>query len=135
MDVIDAKTRSRNMAAIKGRNTKPELAVRRFLHAAGLRYRLHRKDLPGKPDIVLPAHRTVIFVHGCFWHRHSGCANSVMPKSNRLFWQEKLCGNVERDRRNHAELGGLNWRVIVVWECEISDSRLRQLVAKIRASG
>jgi DNA mismatch endonuclease (patch repair protein) len=106
------------MAAIKGSNTKPELAVRSALHRAGLRFRLHRKDLPGRPDIVLPKYKTVIFVHGCFWHRH-GCANSVMPKTRREFWEEKLEGNRRRDSRQQRALRSAGWRVLVVWECAV----------------
>ena len=111
--------RSRNMAAIRGKNTAPELAVRRILHAMGLRFRLHRKDLPGRPDIVLPRHRTVVFVHGCFWHRHEGCSYTTTPKTRQEFWQAKFDGNVARDRRNQADLVQLSWRVLVVWECEL----------------
>lgn len=113
--------RSRNMAAIRGKDTAPELAVRRMLHGMGLRFRLHRKELPGRPDIVLPRHRTVVFVHGCFWHRHQGCRFTTTPKTRREFWQAKFDGNVARDRRNQAELVQLGWRVIVVWECELRD--------------
>ncbi len=129
-----SKERSRNMAAIKARDTKPEMAVRRFLHRSGLRYRLHRKDLPGKPDLVFPLYKAVVFVHGCFWHRHKGCSNSVMPKSNREFWREKLGSNVERDRRNVAALTEAGWRVFIVWECEISEQKLEQLRAGIVGS-
>lgn len=114
--------RSRNMAAIRGKDTAPELAVRRILHAMGLRFRLHRKDLPGRPDIVLPKHRTVVFVHGCFWHRHEGCRYTRTPKTRQEFWQTKFAANVDRDRRNRTNLQQLGWRVIVVWECELRKS-------------
>lgn len=113
--------RSRNMAAIKGKDTKPEMLVRRALHAAGFRYRLHGKKLPGKPDIVMPARRAVVFVHGCFWHHH-GCANSVWPKVRELFWRTKIIGNMERDQRNRRELRDLGWQVFVIWECEVRKS-------------
>ena len=111
--------RSRNLAAISGKDTAPELTVRKMLHGMGLRFRLHREDLPGRPDIVLPRHRTVVFVHGCFWHRHEGCRFTTTPKTRREFWQAKFNGNVARDSRNQADLAELGWRVIVVWECEL----------------
>lgn len=114
-----SQTRSRNMAAIRGKDTTPELAVRRMLHAMGLRFRLHRKDLPGCPDIVLPRHRTVVFVHGCFWHRHECCRYTTTPKTRQEFWLAKFESTVLRDRRNQAELKQLGWRVLVVWECEL----------------
>ena len=116
---IVSSVRSRNMAAIRGKDTAPELAVRRILHAMGLRFRLHRRDLPGRPDIVLPKHRTVVFVHGCFWHRHEDCRYTTTPKTRQEFWQTKFAANVERDRRNRTDLQQLGWRVIVVWECEL----------------
>ena len=116
---IVSSVRSRNMAAIRGKDTAPELAVRRILHAMGLRFRLHRKDLPGRPDIVLPKHRTVVFVHGCFWHRHEDCRYTTTPKTRQEFWQTKFAANVERDGRNRTDLRQLGWRVIVVWECEL----------------
>jgi DNA mismatch endonuclease (patch repair protein) len=104
------------MAAIGPKDTEPELIVRRFLHLQGFRFRLHRKDLPGRPDIVLPRYRSVVMVHGCFWHHH-GCKNSVWPKTRREFWRAKIGATVKRDRRNARELAALGWRVIVVWEC------------------
>ena len=118
-DGVVSSVRSRNMAAIRGKDTAPELAVRRILHAMGLRFRLHRKDLPGRPDIVLPKHRTVVFVHGCFWHRHAGCRYTTTPRTRQEFWQSKFAANVERDSRNRTDLQQLGWRVIVVWECEL----------------
>lgn len=133
MDVVDRATRSRMMAGIGGKNTKPELSVRRALHAAGLRFRLHRRDLPGRPDIVLPRHRAAVLVHGCFWHRHPGCRYATTPATNREFWQAKFKGNVERDKRQLRELQLMGWRTFVVWECQIEiPSFLRALVAKIR---
>ena len=117
-DVHDTATRSRNMAAIKGRHTKPELLIRRALHTAGLRYRLHAKHLPGKPDLVFPRHRAVIFVHGCFWHQHPGCREGRLPKSNLAYWLPKLKRNTERDEAALAQLAASGWDVLVLWECE-----------------
>lgn len=116
-DIVDRKTRSRMMAGIGGKDTKPELVLRRALHARGFRYRLHAKNLPGKPDIVLPKYRAVIFVHGCFWHRHPGCRYATMPATRPEFWAEKFRGNVERGVRNQDALLKVGWRVAVVWEC------------------
>lgn len=105
------------MAGIKGRDTKPELAVRRIAHKLGLRFRLHRKDLPGRPDLVFPRRRLAVFVHGCFWHRHDGCRYAYTPKSRVAFWTKKFAENVARDRRNEEALRDLGWRVLVIWEC------------------
>ena len=110
--------RSRIMRAVGRRDTRPELRVRRALHSMGYRFRLHRKDLPGTPDIVLPKYRTCIFVHGCFWHRHEGCKKATTPKSNESFWQEKFARNVLRDEENRRALEALGWNVVIVWECE-----------------
>jgi DNA mismatch endonuclease (patch repair protein) len=109
------------MARVGQKNTKPELIVRRLLHAMGRRFRLHRRDLPGTPDIVLPAAKKVIFVHGCFWHRHTGCPKSTMPKTRKEFWVDKFDRNVERDRRKDTELRQLGWNVCTIWECETRD--------------
>jgi DNA mismatch endonuclease (patch repair protein) len=126
MDTVTPETRSRMMAAVRGENTKPELIVRCQAHAMGFRFRLHRRDLPGTPDIVFPRLRSVIFVHGCFWHRHGGCGATTMPKDNAEFWAAKFSRNVERDRDVGRALTALRWRVLVVWECETRDmSRLR----------
>ena len=119
MDRISREQRSRNMAAIKGKNTKPEVMVRQLLHRLGYRFRLHRKDLPGSPDIVLPKYKTAIFVNGCFWHRHKDCKHSSTPNTNRDFWQSKFTENVERDKRNYAILENLGWKVLIIWECEV----------------
>lgn len=108
------------MAAIKGRNTHPELRVRRLLHRLGYRFRLHRRDLPGTPDIILPGRRVAIFVHGCFWHRH-GCSNSVLPRTRTEWWEAKLNRTVERDAQNIASLEELSWNVLVLWECMLGD--------------
>jgi DNA mismatch endonuclease (patch repair protein) len=117
-DVHDTVTRSRNMAAIKSGNTKPELFVRKALHAMGLRFRLHRSDLPGKPDIVLPRHHVAIFVHGCFWHLHD-CHLFKWPEKNEEFWRRKLAINVARDEAAMAELRARGWRIALVWECAL----------------
>lgn len=119
MDVVDKATRSRMMAGIGGRNTRPEIIVRRALHAAGFRFRLHRRDLPGRPDLVLPRHQVVVFVHGCFWHRHEGCRLASMPTTNRAFWEQKFNENTQRDRRALEGLLTAGWRVAVVWECSL----------------
>jgi DNA mismatch endonuclease (patch repair protein) len=131
VDIVDKATRSRMMAGICGKNTRPEMAVRKHLFAAGFRYRLHRRDLPGRPDIVLPRYKTVIFVHGCFWHRHAGCRFAATPATNAQFWREKLDGNVERDRRSARALRAAGWRVLRVWECRTGPQDLERLVASL----
>jgi len=120
-DVVDGPTRSRMMSGIKGRDTKPEMAVRRALFAAGFRFRLHRRDLPGVPDVVLPGKRVAVFVHGCFWHRHTGCRYATLPATRPEFWKAKLDGNAVRDSRAVGALLALGWRVMVVWECAVRD--------------
>lgn len=121
-DVSEA--RRRNMSAIKGKHTKPEIAVRSLLHRLGYRFRLHRSDLPGRPDIAFSARKAVIEVQGCFWHRHPdpSCRNAVLPKSRREFWESKLARNVERDANNIQKLSAMGWRTLVVWECQTRDS-------------
>ena len=134
-DIVDRQTRSRMMASIKAKDTKPEKRVRKYLHATGLRFRLHTRGLPGSPDIVLPKFRTVIFVHGCYWHRHRDCRFAYTPKSNVEFWTAKFDENVSRDARNQRSLENLGWRVLVIWECETSDSsKLESLVNEISTS-
>ena len=118
MDKLTPEKRSWNMSHIKSKDTKPEIRVRSFLHKSGFRFRLHRTNLPGKPDIVLPKYKTVIFVHGCFWHRHSGCKKSTTPKTRIEFWEAKFRENVKRDNRNLRALESEGWNVIVIWECE-----------------
>jgi DNA mismatch endonuclease (patch repair protein) len=113
--------RSRNMSRVRGKDTRPELAVRRLLHREGFRFRLHVRELPGRPDVVLPRHRAVVEVRGCFWHRHPGCPRATAPSTNVEFWERKLTATVERDARNEAALRAAGWRVIVVWECETRD--------------
>jgi DNA mismatch endonuclease, patch repair protein len=124
-DIVDRKTRSRMMASIRGANTEPELVLRRMVYGAGFRYRIHGRGLPGRPDLVLRKYRAVVFVHGCFWHRHAGCRFSTMPASNVPFWSKKFTSNVLRDARNEAELIKAGWRVLVVWECALKPTRAR----------
>lgn len=121
-DVVDTATRSRMMKGIGSAHTRPEIVVRRYLHACGLRFRLHSGNLPGRPDIVLHRYRTAIFVHGCFWHRHEGCRYAAQPKTRVDFWQEKFRRNVERDARKAGQLESAGWRVLVIWECETRDT-------------
>jgi DNA mismatch endonuclease, patch repair protein len=135
MDIVDSAVRSRMMSSIPSSNTSSEIVVRKVLHAAGLRFRLHRRDLPGSPDIVLPKYRSVVFVHGCFWHRHSGCRYKTDPASNVDFWRQKLASNVRRDRRQQRALRNEGWRVFIVWECESrSQPILSDLAKQIRRS-
>ena len=117
-DLVSPAFRSRMMAGIRGKNTKPEMAIRRGLHNMGFRFRLHRKGLPGKPDLVFPRHQAVVFVHGCFWHGH-GCSIFKWPASRREFWREKITANQMRDQNSSAHLVALGWRVCVVWECAL----------------
>lgn len=117
-DVFQPEERSRIMAKVRGENTSPERLVRSLVHRMGYRFRLHRKDLPGKPDIVLPRHKKVIFVHGCFWHQHEGCPHAARPTSNIEYWNRKLDRNMVRDRENLHKLAYLGWNVLIVWECE-----------------
>lgn len=119
MDVVDTKTRSRMMAGIRGRDTRPELVVRSLLHRAGFRFRLHDRSLPGAPDIVMRSRNIVIFVNGCFWHRHRDCVMASTPASRPEFWVEKFRANVLRDARNIEALATEGWRVLIVWECAI----------------
>ena len=136
MDVHDRATRSYNMSRIKGKNTKPEDIVAKYLFAHGFRYRRNVKTLPGTPDIVLKKYKTVIFVNGCFWHAHEGCRYFVLPEENREFWNEKLLRNRERDAEKQKQLQELGWNVIVIWECELRNNKasftLQKLVEKIR---
>ena len=118
-DIVPAQKRSEMMSGIRAKNTKPELVVRSFLHATGFRFRLHRKDLPGKPDIVLPKWRTVIFVHGCFWHGHENCHLYRLPKSRTEFWRDKIEGNRRRDELARVRLREAGWKILVVWECAL----------------
>lgn len=135
MDVVDKATRSRMMSGIKSRDTKPELDVRRLLHKAGFRFRLHDRKLPSRPDIVLPRHRAVVLIHGCFWHQHPGCKFAYVPKTRPDFWIPKLRGNVARDKKNAAELVKLGWRVFTVWECQITETNIQKLMKLIPVKG
>lgn len=117
VDVVSPEIRSRMMSGIQGKNTKPEMLVRRLLFAAGYRFRLHRRDLPGSPDIVLPGRKIAIFVHGCFWHLHEGCRFAKLPATRSDFWRTKLLGNNDRDRQAVVKLNSMGWRVLWVWEC------------------
>ena len=129
-DRLSEERRSWNMSRIRGKDTAPERAVRSLLHQLGFRFRLHRKDLPGHPDIVLPRYRSVVMVHGCFWHRHPGCKFAYEPKSRVDFWERKFKRNVERDREVREQLEHLGWSVLVVWECELRD--IDALAKKLR---
>lgn len=121
MDRVPQETRSVLMARVRHKDTKPEMKVRRLAHRLGFRFRLHRPDMPGKPDLVFPSRRAAILVHGCFWHQHEGCRKATIPRTRQDFWEAKLGRNVERDRATEAALRKLGWRVLVVWECETSD--------------
>jgi DNA mismatch endonuclease (patch repair protein) len=137
MDVVDASTRSVMMSGIRGKNTRPEILLRKYLHARGFRFRLHMKDLPGTPDIVLPRYRLCIFVHGCFWHRHLNCPYATTPKSNTEFWLQKFTTNTIRDEKVASMLGKAGWRVFKIWECGLKgkdDSTLDWLPAVIRGA-
>lgn len=130
MDHLDTAKRSANMARIGGKDTAPELRVRGVAHRLGLRFRLHRRDLPGCPDLVFPKHRLVVFVHGCFWHRHEGCKRATTPQVRGDFWEAKFAATVERDARQRDALHTLGWRVLIVWECELKDdTALKALLA------
>ena len=139
-DIVDSGRRSEMMSRIRGRDTVPEIVVRRIAHGLGFRFRLYRKDLPGRPDIVFPRYRAVVFVHGCFWHRHDGCRYAYEPKSRVRFWTDKFSQNVARDQRNEAALRTLGWRVLVIWECEtrnrtdVAERLLNHLLAADKGS-
>jgi len=136
-DVHSHATRSYNMSRIKARDTKPEMLVRRFLHAQGLRYKLHDKTLPGKPDLVFPRLKTVLFIHGCFWHGHAGCRYFVVPKTRTDWWMNKISRNTVNDEKAVAALRNAGWKVMIVWECDLKpgkeETTLRQLLHTITA--
>jgi DNA mismatch endonuclease (patch repair protein) len=121
MDHLTKEKRSWNMSRIRSKDTGPEVVFRRLIHRAGFRYRLHVKTLPGKPDLVLKKYKTVVFIHGCFWHKHEGCKRGNKPKSNNGYWDAKLNRNVERDKENTRRLQADGWNVLVIWECELKD--------------
>ena len=131
MDNHSKETRSYNMSRIQAKNTKPELLVRKFLFANGFRYRVHDKKLPGKPDIVLPKYRTVIFIHGCFWHSHKECKYSVIPKSNQDYWIPKIQGNFHRDQASELEVQRLGWKTITIWECQLKKQKIQFTLEKL----
>ena len=135
-DVLSKEQRSKCMSHIRSKDTKPEVLVRRFLFAHGFRFRLHRKDLPGKPDIVLPKYRTVIFINGCFWHGHSGCKYSTLPATNREFWESKISDNIQRDKETFSRLVKSGWKVIEIWQCQLKpktkDQTLQNLITELQ---
>ncbi len=131
MDKLTLEQRRKAMQAVKGKDTVPEILIRKYLHSHGYRFRLHRKDLPGKPDIVLPKIRTVVFVNGCFWHRHPGCEHASMPVSNIAYWEKKFNNTIRRDKEQYRKLRELGWKVVVIWECEIK-SLLRSRIDFLR---
>lgn len=129
MDTLTIEERSRRMSLIRGKGTKPEMALRKLVFSLGYRYRLYQARLPGKPDLVFPGRKKVIFIHGCFWHRHIGCKNTRWPKSKLDFWKPKLLGNARRDRQKMAELVDMGWTPLVIWECELRDAdRLTDMI-------
>lgn len=130
-DVHSKEIRSYNMSRIRSKDTKPEMMVRRFLHAQGFRYRLHVKDLPGKPDVVLPRYKTVIFVHGCFWHGHQGCRYFVIPKTRTDWWMHKIENNITNDFRVEGQLRAAGWRIIKIWECELKKCVFESTLTKL----
>ena len=130
-DVHEPEVRSYNMRQIKGKDTKPEILVRKFLHARGYRYRLHDKKLPGKPDIVLKKHNTIIFIHGCFWHGHEGCKYYVVPKTRTQWWLRKINRNKEKDKENSETLQKGNWNIITIWECELKKEKRKKTLQKL----
>jgi DNA mismatch endonuclease (patch repair protein) len=130
MDKIDSETRSRVMASVHSENTKPEMVVRSAAHKLGLRFRLHRKELPGKPDLVFPSRKVALFVHGCFWHGHDCPHGRRMPATNIDYWREKIRRNKERDAKAQAELNSLGWKSVVIWECQIKADGLSEMLAR-----
>lgn len=128
VDFLDRAGRSRLMSRVRGKDTGPELRVRRTAHALGLRFRLQRRDLPGTPDLVFPSRRVAVLVHGCFWHRHTGCRLTTTPKTRLEYWRSKFAANVERDVRKASTLGELGWGIVVIWECETRDLALLERI-------
>jgi len=133
VDNVSKKRRSEVMSLVKQKDTRPEMTVRRYLHNVGLRYRLHVKDLPGKPDLVFPKYKSVLFVHGCFWHGHNDpkCKLARTPKSNVKFWKDKIQGNHKRDQKHRKKLEAMGWRIFEIWECQIRDSFLKHIANRI----
>ena len=130
-DVHSKEIRSYNMSQIKGRNTKPEMLVRKFLHAQGFRYKLHDKTLPGKPDIVLPKYKTVIFIHGCFWHGHKECKYYIVPKTRTEWWLQKINGNIANDEKAVKALKKNGWKIITIWECDLKPAKVEKTLKAI----
>ena len=130
-DVLSKDQRHKCMSQIKSKNTKPEVLVRRFLFANGFRFRLHRKDLPGTPDIVLSKYKTVIFINGCFWHGHTDCKYASIPETNHDFWKAKISGNIERDKATYALLREQGWRIIEIWQCQLKPKKKEQTLQNI----
>ena len=131
VDNVSKEVRSYNMSRIRSKDTKPEIIIRSYLFSRRLRFRKNDKRYPGSPDVVLPKYKTIVFVHGCFWHLHEGCKYAVMPKSNVDYWKKKLYGNKERDKRNQKELEEMGWTVITVWECELKKDKLEQTLEEL----
>ncbi|WP_271783689.1 very short patch repair endonuclease [Aquimarina algiphila] len=127
-DVHSKKIRSYNMSQINGKDTKPEMLVRKFLHSNGFRFKLHDKNLPGKPDIVLPKYKTIVEVQGCYWHAHQNCKYFKLPKSNTEFWKNKISDNVKRDNENHKKLNELGWNLIIIWECQLKPKSIQTIL-------
>ena len=132
-DIKTPEQRSYNMAAIKGKNTKPETILRKYLFSEGFRYRKNDKRYPGTPDVVLPKYKTMICVNGCFWHGHEGCKYFVWPKNNEEFWLKKITANIERDRRDFSQLEALGWNVIVIWECQLKPKTVKETLENLKA--
>lgn len=132
-DVHEPEVRSYNMSQIKGKNTKPEIEVRRFLHSKGFRFRIHYNILPGRPDIVLPKYKTVIFINGCFWHGHTGCKYFKLPETRADWWKKKIFETKKRDKRKYAELKKSDWKVLIIWECEIKHKKEQILESLLKS--
>lgn len=131
VDIFDKKKRSEIMSEISGKNTKPELLIRKALFSEGYRYRLHRKELPGNPDIIFPGRKKVIFINGCYWHGHN-CKKAALPETNKQFWEKKISGNVARDKKNLDKLLKMGWKSFVIWQCEIKKSSLGNIIKQAK---
>jgi len=130
-DIFSKEKRSEIMSKIGPKNSKPEIIVRKIVHSLGYRFRLHRKDLPGNPDLVFPKYKKALFVHGCFWHGHKRCQQGKLPATNTTFWEEKISGNVKRDKSNFNKLRRLGWKYLVIWQCDLKESNKENLKRKI----
>jgi DNA mismatch endonuclease, patch repair protein len=127
MDIFSKSKRSQIMSHISGKHTKPEISIRKIAHSLGYRFRLHKKELPGKPDIVFPKYKKVIFVNGCFWHGHKNCNRSKLPTTNKIFWQDKIAGNKKKDKSNYIRLKKLGWHYLVIWQCSITKRNTKKI--------